>query len=67
MNYVIKICPICRNEFLVLDIAEEKAVYCTIKCLSEGSVAKNLNIEPNNYFHRKDYKKTDGFSENMQI
>jgi hypothetical protein len=32
-----------------------------------GSIAKNLNIEPNNYFHIKDYKKADYFSENMQI
>jgi hypothetical protein len=36
MNYIKKICPICKNEFLVLTNAEEKAVYCTLKCLSES-------------------------------
>jgi hypothetical protein len=36
MDYIKKICPICRNEFVVLDIVEEKAVYCTLKCLLES-------------------------------
>jgi hypothetical protein len=31
-----KNCPICRNEFIVLNIVEEKAIYCTLKCLSES-------------------------------
>jgi hypothetical protein len=32
-----------------------------------GSVAKNPNIEAKLYFHSKDHKKADYFSENMQI
>jgi hypothetical protein len=36
MDYIRKICPICKNEFIVLNTAQEKAVYCTIKCLSES-------------------------------
>ena len=32
-----------------------------------GSVAKNLNIEAKLYFHRNDYKKADGYSENMSF
>ena len=36
MNYIRKICPICREEFFVLDNAQEKAVYCNLKCLLES-------------------------------
>lgn len=35
MNYIRKICPNCGNEFVVLTAVEEKAVYCTLECLSE--------------------------------
>ncbi len=41
MNYVRKICPICREEFFVLDNAEEKAVYCNLKCLLESTDRMN--------------------------
>lgn len=33
-EYVRKICPVCGSEFLVLKSAEDKAVYCTLECLS---------------------------------
>ncbi len=36
MNYIRKICPKCRNEFVVLKKVEEKAVYCTLECLLES-------------------------------
>jgi hypothetical protein len=32
-----------------------------------GSVAKNHNIEAKLYFHSKDHKKAEYFSDNMQI
>lgn len=34
MEYVRKTCPICRREFIVLKKVEEKAIYCTLECLS---------------------------------
>jgi hypothetical protein len=34
MEYVTKKCPICGSEFIVLKKVEEKAIYCTLKCLS---------------------------------
>ncbi|WP_200895056.1 hypothetical protein [Methanosarcina sp. 1.H.T.1A.1] len=34
MEYVRKTCPICGSEFIVLKNVEEKAIYCTIECLS---------------------------------
>ncbi|MHC1755326.1 MAG: hypothetical protein AB9861_07835 [Methanosarcina sp.] len=34
MEYVKKTCPICGNEFVVLKKVEEKAIYCTLECLS---------------------------------
>ncbi|WP_204245346.1 hypothetical protein [Methanosarcina horonobensis] len=42
MEYVTKICPICGNEFIVLKKVEEKAIYCTLKCLlvSQESVKR---------------------------
>lgn len=36
MYYVRKICPTCNNEFFILNTAEEKAIYCTIKCLLDS-------------------------------
>ncbi len=36
MEHIRKICPVCGNEFVVLKSAEEKAVYCTLECLSEA-------------------------------
>ncbi|MGB9929214.1 MAG: hypothetical protein ACPK85_12570 [Methanosarcina sp.] len=33
MVYVKKRCPICGNEFVVLENVEGKANYCTIACL----------------------------------
>jgi hypothetical protein len=29
-----KKCPICGSEFIVQKKVEEKAIYCTLKCLS---------------------------------
>jgi NAD-dependent DNA ligase len=34
MEYIIKACPICGSEFIVLKKVEEKAIYCTLECLS---------------------------------
>lgn len=34
MEYIKKTCPICGSEFVVLKEVEEKAVYCTLECLS---------------------------------
>lgn len=34
MEYVSKTCPICGSEFIVLKKVEEKAIYCTLECLS---------------------------------
>ena len=36
MEYIRKICPVCGNEFVVLKSADNKAVYCTLECLSEA-------------------------------
>lgn len=36
MTYVKKICPFCGKEFFVLENAEEKAVYCTLACLTKA-------------------------------
>ncbi|MPM38497.1 hypothetical protein SDC9_85126 [bioreactor metagenome] len=36
MRYVSKICPVCGNEFVVLEKMEEKAIYCTLKCFLES-------------------------------
>ena len=36
MVYVNKICPVCGSEFFVLKNAEEKAVYCTLACLTKA-------------------------------
>ncbi|WP_155400820.1 hypothetical protein [Methanosarcina mazei] len=36
MEYVRKICPICGNEFIVLKKVEDKAIYCTLECLSSA-------------------------------
>ncbi len=33
MEYIMKTCPICGREFVVLKEVEEKAVYCTLECL----------------------------------
>jgi hypothetical protein len=41
MDYITKICPICRKEFIILNAVEEKAVYCTLKCLSESQDKMN--------------------------
>jgi len=36
MVYVRKICPICGKEFSVLECVAEKAVYCTLECLTKA-------------------------------
>ena len=36
MDYVKKICPVCGKEFFVLKDAEEKAIYCTLACLTKA-------------------------------
>ena len=38
MEFVKKICPICRNEVRILDTVSKKDVYCTFKCLSESFI-----------------------------
>ena len=43
MDYIKKISPICGNEFIILNTVEEKAVYCTLKCLSESQDKTNKN------------------------
>jgi hypothetical protein len=43
MKYIRKICPICGNKFVVLKCAEEKAVYCTLKCFLESQDKNNKN------------------------
>ena len=42
MEYATKTCPICGNEFIVQKKVEEKAIYCTIKCLlaAQGKVKR---------------------------
>jgi hypothetical protein len=35
MSYVKKACPVCGKEFLVLKKVEEKAIYCTLACLTK--------------------------------
>jgi len=42
MEYVTKKCPICGHEFVVLKKVEEKAIYCTLECLSasQGKVKR---------------------------
>ncbi|WP_292381552.1 hypothetical protein [Methanosarcina sp. UBA289] len=36
MSYVKKKCPVCGKEFFVLKKAEEKAIYCTLACLTKA-------------------------------
>jgi hypothetical protein len=36
MSYVKKECPVCGKEFFVLKKAEEKAIYCTLECLTKA-------------------------------
>jgi hypothetical protein len=36
MSYIKKTCPICGEEFFVLKKAEEKAIYCTLACLTKA-------------------------------
>jgi predicted nucleic acid-binding Zn ribbon protein len=36
MSYVKKTCPVCGKEFFVLKKAEEKAIYCTLACLTKA-------------------------------
>jgi hypothetical protein len=42
--YLRKICPICGNEFTILNTAEEKAIYCTIKCLLDSQNKMNREL-----------------------
>jgi hypothetical protein len=44
MGHIRKICPICGKEFIVMENVKEKAVYCTLKCLSESHDQINENI-----------------------
>jgi hypothetical protein len=48
MEYIRKICPICGEEFFVLENASEKAEYCNFKCLLESiNIIAEVNfIEP---------------------
>jgi hypothetical protein len=36
MKYIRKTCPVCGNQFVVLESMEEKAIYCTLKCFLEA-------------------------------
>ena len=36
MSYIRKVCPICREEFYVLDNVVEKAEFCNFKCFLES-------------------------------
>ncbi|MDI9394715.1 MAG: hypothetical protein QM426_04540 [Euryarchaeota archaeon] len=42
MEYINKTCPICGHEFVVQKRVEEKAIYCTLECLSaaQGKVKR---------------------------
>jgi len=44
MEYIRKTCPICGREFTVLKRVEEKAIYCTLECLSaaQGRVKREI-------------------------
>jgi hypothetical protein len=44
MDYLSKICPTCGNEFVVLKDMEEKATYCTLKCLLKFEEKPKENI-----------------------
>ncbi|HWQ48506.1 MAG TPA: hypothetical protein VN414_06085 [Methanosarcina sp.] len=45
MKYIRKVCPVCGSEFIVLKNREEKAVYCTLHCLSisENKLIKSIS------------------------
>ncbi|MDI9395933.1 MAG: hypothetical protein QM426_11225 [Euryarchaeota archaeon] len=43
MEHITKTCPNCGNEFVVLKKVEEKAIYCTLECLS--ATQGNMKIE----------------------
>jgi hypothetical protein len=45
MTYVKKTCPMCGKKFFVLKNAEEKAVYCTLACLTKAK----QNLESNDF------------------
>jgi len=44
--YVKKICPVCGTEFVVLKDMEEKAVYCTLHCLSISENERINSVSP---------------------
>ncbi|MDD2439937.1 MAG: hypothetical protein PHD41_06995 [Methanosarcinaceae archaeon] len=44
MVYIKKICPVCGDEFFVLKDAEEKAIYCTLECLTKAQDEKKRQI-----------------------
>ena len=46
MDYIRKSCPICGNEFFVLDNVKVNVVYCTLICLSESQEKMNENRFP---------------------
>jgi hypothetical protein len=46
MTYVRKICPACGSEFVVLKNMEEKAVYCTLHCLSISEDEQSKSSSP---------------------
>ena len=43
MDYIRKSCPICGNEFFVLNTVKVNEVYCTLKCLLESQENMNEN------------------------
>lgn len=44
MVYIRKTCPVCGNNFLVLKNAEEKAVYCTLACLTKAQEKLEVQV-----------------------
>jgi hypothetical protein len=46
MSYLRKICPTCGSHFVVLKEIEEKAKYCTLKCLLEFDQLKESGVFP---------------------
>ena len=44
--YIKKICPVCGNEFIVLETMEKKAVYCTLHCLSISEYEQSNSVSP---------------------
>ncbi|MFW9873833.1 MAG: hypothetical protein ACFFG0_12065 [Candidatus Thorarchaeota archaeon] len=51
MNCMIKTCPVCGNEFEVIEKFGEGNLYCTLGCLEK---AKNESDMPKNCAHKSE-------------